>query len=337
MAYNTYDAPYLSSYDDAVKWYENTKPIRGQTVRPLGNRRYHMYASIERQEEKVVLVYEKFPCVIWRPENLVTVIAPQYYNAFQADKMMGMLPRGCGFEWNGGRLFVTTDHGSNKHYLPRGGSLVLKEDGKTLHGIRRYTCVDAEIPLEYRMRRGMQGKLVEKHFTPFLSWVRVVLDENARLKHPDVDPAYERFLTELGYSEEQLKAHQKAVEQLDHTSAYRGQVYRFLGQLTRLPFPTSGELCFSRPACELMFSRISTDDATHWPDMLMIIRKRAGRYHWGNGVGGYVTTYDDVVDYLKDLVSFLFHEKVFEVERLGPGQIPSKRNAHYKHEVAHIF
>lgn len=336
MAYNTYGAPYLASYAEAVKRYEDTKPIRGTTVRPLGYRRYHTWSNIEKDGDNIVLNYERFPCVIWRPDNTFTVFAPRYYNAFQADKMMGMLPHGCGFEWDGGRLFVST--GSGKHHLPRNASLEFKQDGVQIGGRPRYVCVDAEVPAEYKMRRGAQSKLVAEHFTPFLSWVRVVLDESERIQHEELNPVYDKFCTELGYSTAQIEAQRKAVESLEYTSEYRGQVHQFINQLQRLPFPNSGERYFSRPACELLFSRISTEDPTQWPEMLMLIRKRASRYIWGNGGrGGYVAKYDDVVSYLKDLVSFLFHEKVFEVERLEPGKIPSKRNAHFKNEIVHVF
>ena len=337
MAYNTYGAPWISSYAEAVKRYEDTKPIRGQTVRPLGHRKYHMWASIDKQQDTIVLIYERFPCVVWREGNEFTVHAPRYYNAFQGDKLMGMLPSGCGFEWDKGRLFVKTDEGRNKYHLPRNKSLVFKEDGKTLRGGPRYTCVDAEVPVEYKLRRGMQGKLVAENFTPFLSWVRVVLNETERLTHEAATPVYEKFLTELGYSEQQIEAQSKAVEPLSSESDYKHSVYRFINQLRKLPFPLEGERYFSRPACELMFNRVSTEDATHWPDMLMLIRKRAGRYYWGNGGGGYQTTYDNVVDYLMELVSFLFHERVLEAERLEPGQVPSKRNAHFKNEIVHVF
>ena len=337
MAYNTYGAPYLASYAEALKRYEDTKPIRGQTVRPLGHRKYHIWASIEKQADDIVLMYEGHPCVIWREGNEFTVHAPRYYNAFQADKMMGMLPSGCGFDWDKGRLFVRTDQGKNKYHLPRNGSLVFKEDGKTFHGGPRYACVDAKTPVEYKLRRGMQSKLVAEHFTPFLSWVRVVLDETERLEHGDMEPVYDKFLTELGYSEAQIESHLRAVESLDRLSAYKNSVYRFRNQLQRLPFPMDGERYFSRPACEFMFNRLATEDPTHWPDLLVIIRKRAGQYVWGNGKSGFCTTYDDVVGFLKELVSFLFHEKVFDAECLEPGQVPSKRNAHFKNEIVHVF
>jgi hypothetical protein len=337
MAYNTYGAPYIASYAEALRRYEDTKPIRGQTARPLGHRRYHMWASIEKQADDIVLMYERAACVIWRAGNEFTVHAPRYYNAYQADKMMGMLPSGCGFDWDKGRLFVRTDQGKNKYHLPRNGSLVFKENGKNFNGVTRYTCVDAAIPVEYKLRRGMQSKLVAEHFTPFLSWVRVVLNETERLSYEDMGPVYEKFVTELGYSEQQIESHRKAVDPLDHTSEYKNSVYRFINQLQRLPFPMDGERYFSRPACEFMFNRLATEDPTHWPDMLMVIRKRAGKYFWGNGKGGFRTTYDNVVDFLKALVSYLFHEKVFDIECLEPGQVPSKRNAHFKNEIVHVF
>ena len=343
MGYNAYQLPWLSSHAAAVKRYEGTTPIRGHkdAVRPLGTRRYHMHASIEKRGDKIVLMYEGFISVIWQPDDTFTICAPKYYNAYQADKMAGLLPNGCSFAWDGGRLFVTADHGRHKYYLPRGGSLVFKPDGgKTVYGHVRYMCVDPEVPLEYKMRRNAQSRLVNKHFTPFLSWARVVLGINARYKNEELEPAYQAFLTELGYSKEQVTPHIKAAEKLDYTSDYRATVYRFASQLTRFPFSVSGgEKCFSRPACELMFKYLATDDAARWPDMLAIITKRAGRYLWGinNGSSGFVVTYEDVENYLKHLVSFLFHDQVFEIEQLEPGQVPSKRNAHYKNEVVHVF
>lgn len=345
MGYNAYQLPWLSSYAAAVKRYEGTTPIRGHkdAVRPLGTRRHHMNASIEKHGDKIVLMYEGFVSVIWQPDDTFTICAPKYYNAYQADKMAGLLPNGCSFMWNGGRLFVTADHGRHKHYLPRGGSLVFKPDGvNTAYGHVRYMCVNPEVPLEYKMRRNAQSRLVNKHFTPFLSWARVVLGMNARYKNEELEPACEAFLTELGYSQEQIESHTKAVEKLDYGSEHRAAVFRFVSQLNRFPFPTSGgDKCFSRPACELMFKHLATDDATRWPDMLAIIIKRAGRYHWGSGIAGsnsgYVVTYEDVEDYLQHLVSFLFHDQVFEIEQLEPGQVPSKRNARYKNEVVHVF
>lgn len=343
MAYNTYEMPGLSSYADAVKWYEGAMPIRGHkdAVRPLGARRYHMYASIEKREDKIVLMYEGFISVIWQPDDTFTVCAPKYYNAFQADKMARLLPRGCSFAWDSGRLFVTADHGRQKHYLPRGGSLVFRPDGgKTVYGNVRYMCVNPEVPMEYKMRRNAQARLVNKHFTPFLSWARVVLGMSERRTNAELEPAYEAFLTELGYSKQQITAQAKAVEPLEHTSEHKAAMWRFMNQLTRFPFPVSGrDRCFSRPACELMFKYLTTNDATHWPDMLAIIIRRAGSYSWGatSNTGGFLATYEDVESYLKELVAFLFHDQVFEIEQLEPGQIPSKRNAHYKNEVVHVF
>ena len=344
MAYNAYDKPWLASYEAAVARYERTAPIRGHkdAVRPLGSRKYHSCASIEKRGDKIVLMYEGFISVIWQPDDTFTICAPKYYNAYQADRMAGLLPPACGFMWSGGRLFVTADHGRHKHYLPRGGSLVFRPDGsKTAYGNTRYVCVNPEVPLEYKMRRNAQSRLVNKHFTPFLSWARVVLGMNARYKHEELDPACQAFLTELGYSKERINSHVRAVEKLDYASEHRAAVYRFTSQLTRFPFPVDGsDKCFSRPACELMFKYLATDDATRWPDMLAIIIRRAGQYRWSTisgGGGGFLAEYEDVEGYLKHLVSFLFHDRVFEIEQLEPGQVPSKRNAHYKNEVVHVF
>jgi hypothetical protein len=340
MAYNTYGAPRLSSYAEALKWHNDTKPIRGheKAVRPLGHRRYHMYASIELNAGNVVLVYERFPCVTWQPGDTFTIAAPHWYNAFQAEKMIGMVPRGMSFEWNKGRLFVTTGFGTHKHHLPRGGSLLFARDGEHIDKTCRFVCVSDEPPVQYRAVRNAQDKLVDKHFTPFISWMRVVLAEDAHLTYEETNPVYDKFCTELGYSAEQQKAQERAVDPLPYGSEHKKAVTRFLNQLSRLPFPISGgERVFSRPACELMFSRLAGEDPTHWPDMLTIICKRAGRYRYMRGRVGFVTSHNDVIRYLKQLVAFLFRDQVFVAEHLERGQIPSKCNAHFFNEVKHIF
>lgn len=340
MAYNTYGAPRLSSYAEALKWHNDTKPIRGheKAVRPLGRRRYHMYASIELDAGNVVLVYERFPSVIWRPNDTFTVMAPHWYNAFQAEKMVGMVPRGMSFEWNKGRLFVTTGFGTHKHHLPRDGSLLFARDGEHIDKTSRFVCVSDEPPVQYKAVRNAQDKLVDKHFTPFISWMRVVLAEDEYLSYEEVNPVYDKFCTELGYSEDQLAAHERAVQPLPYNSEHKTAVNRFLNQLTRLPFSGSGaDRAFSRPACELMFSRLAGEDPTHWPDMLTIIRRRAGKFRYGRGFNGFRTSHNDVIRYLKQLVAFLFRDQVFVAEQLERGQIPSKCNAHFFNEVKHIF
>jgi hypothetical protein len=340
MAYNTYGAPRLSSYAEALKWYNDTKPIRGheKAVRPLGYRRYHMCASIELDAGDVVLVYEGFPCVTWRPGDTFTVAAPHWYNAFQAEKMIGMVPRGMSFEWNKGRLFVTTGFGAHKHHLPRGSSLLFARDGEHTDKTCRFVCVSDEPPVQYKAVRNAQDKLVEKHFTPFISWMRVVLNSDEHLTLDESYPAYDKFCTELGYSEAQKQAQARAIDPLPYSNEHKKAVNRFLGQLSRLPFPDSGgDRAFSRPACELMFSRLTGEDPTHWPDMLMIIRRRAGKYRYMRGRAGFVTSHDDVMRYLKQLVAFLFRDQVFVAEQLERGQIPSKCNAHFFNDVKHIF
>lgn len=334
MAYDTYSLPRLDSYKEALSWYERTTPIRGTTTRPLGKRRYHMCASIEKHDECIVLVYERRQCVTWRPDDTFTVRAPQYYNAFQPDKMVRMLPRGCGFEWNSGRLYVFTDGGSRGYPLPKNGTLefVRRDDGG-------YMCVTSNEPVEYKMRRGAQNRLVAKHFTPFLSWAQVVCNQDTLFVYQQYNETRDAFLEDLGYPELQRDAYARSVVDLPPDDQRRLDALQFLQRLNHVPFTMSGDRWFSRPACELMFQRLSGDDATHWPAMLQIVAHCAGTFTYvrNSFTGGYLLSHDDIVRYLKELVGFLFADQVFEIERLQPGQVPSARNARFGNELVHPF
>lgn len=55
--------PVLSDYASAKRHYDVVKPIRGTTIKPLGERRAHSYLFIEMRGEDVVLMHGRVPMI----------------------------------------------------------------------------------------------------------------------------------------------------------------------------------------------------------------------------------------------------------------------------------
>lgn len=336
--YNTYHAPYLRSYAEALKHFNEVPPIRGSedAVKPIGKRRYHMCASIERHGDDVHLVFERRAVVIWRPDNTFTLNAPHDYHAHQADKLVGWLPRGFYFTWDSKRLFVCSQDGI-KVSLPRNGSLeFVPDDTRSV----RYRCVDNTVPVEYKARRMMANKLMRQHFTPFLAWAQVVLRDTNVTPATELQKVHNRFLNDLGYTEELIADHAKRLGSLPYESAWRSKVQGFIYALNRVPFSTTFDrgVTFSRIGCEHLFKLLTSDDYEQWPYALALITRQAGSYrHRMQGASIYSLEYASLETYLKHLVSFLYRDEVFEVKPVKAGTIPSARNAQYFVELEHIF
>ena len=74
MGYATVlNVPRVSTYAQAERIVTTTKPIRGTTTIPLGNRRDHDQYSIRKEGEDIQLVCYKTPVVTFHPNEEVTI------------------------------------------------------------------------------------------------------------------------------------------------------------------------------------------------------------------------------------------------------------------------
>jgi hypothetical protein len=340
MAYNTYEAPFLSSYGKALEHYNAVTPIRGSNnVKPLGSRRYHKWAEIKKHGDEIHLLFERTLCVVWRPDDTFTVHAPHFYHSYQADKLAGWLPYGFYFLWDEKRLFVCHRTSGNKYHLPYKGKLEFVPTG-TDGRERTYKCVTDTAPTEYKVRRLVADKLMRNRFEPFLAWAQVVIGNTRDYTGKELEASHVRFLSELGYTPEVVANHRAAAQHFQDTE-YALTVNRFLHALTRMPFTTQTgnrrNKWFSRPACEHLFKLLTSDDYEQWPYVLDLIARQGGEYMYGRGGSVWSLSYEALEDYLKHLVSFLYRDRVFEVVPGKAGVIPSSRNAHFFTELEHVF
>ena len=74
MGYATVlNVPRVSSYAQAKGILKDTKPIRGTTTVPLGNRRDHHQYSIRKEGENIQLVCYRTSVVTFHPDDSITV------------------------------------------------------------------------------------------------------------------------------------------------------------------------------------------------------------------------------------------------------------------------
>lgn len=339
MAFNVYEAPYLSSYEKALDHYYAVKPIRGSkdVIKPLGKRRYHMCASIEKHGDEVHLMFERHKLIVWRPDSTFTLNAPYYYHAFQADKLSGWLPYGFYFMWDQKRLFVCSRHNDEKLLLPYRGTLEFAPDTEKP---TKYRCVTNTMSVEYKARRMIADKLVQGQFEPFLAWAQVILGESYAVSNTELQQSHDRFLLEIGYSPELIGHHEKIMDKLPHESDYKQKLNGFLYALNRVPFSTMATKSqwFSAIGCKHLFKLLTSNDYEQWPYVLDMITRQGGRFWYrAGGKAQYTLSYEQLKNYLKHLVSFLYRDVVFEVKPVGAGAIPSARNAQYFVELEHVF
>jgi len=334
--YNTYGAPSLSTYQAALDWYEKTKPIRGATTRPIGNRRYHHSASIDKRGDNIVLVYERQPLIVWEPDSTFTLHAPSYYNAFQAYRLCGWGPSGMRFNWDSGRLFVT--HNGNSTHLPEGGSLRFVPTSDS--SFPTYQCVTERNSLEYKMRRGVASKLASAQCVDFLAWAQVVLATSTPVVYEECAEARRKLQTAVGYSPEFVKEMDSRHQTSNSPEAEhaRRKWYRLHNRIRGLPFQLTndGRGWMFAPACRVMLDQITSTDYTKWDDVLKVIAGHSGRSLYtpvshGNGFSQMLTrqalAFDEVVEFIHKLIACVHRDTVFEVVPVRSGAMPSARNS----------
>jgi hypothetical protein len=339
MAFNTYGAPYLGSYARALEHYNSVTPIRGSdgSIKPIGVRRYHEWARMERRGDDILLVFERTPCVVWRPDNTFTLYAPQFYHSYQAEKLAGWLPWGFYFLWDKKRLFVRSRKTDETVHLPNKGKLDFAPVDPTALDLG-YKCVTSTESREYKARRMVADKLMRNRFEPFLAWAQVVVGGVRECPYYELDVPHKQFLTALGYTPEKVAHYEKSVEPLDN-SAWKFQVNRFINLLHRVPFSrqAGNPAWFSRPGCEHLYKLLTSQDYEQWLLALDVINRQGGEFVYSRGKSTHRMTYAMLEEYLKALVSFLYRDKVFEVTPVEAGAIPSARNAQYFVELEHPF
>lgn len=335
-SYNTAGVPHLKSFSQAKHRYEQTKPIKGhpQSVRPFGVRRYHKMASISMPDADTVnLEYYAKTLVQWRSDNTYTVYRPVYASAYVPDNISQYVPEGA-FGWKHGEIYVTLK-GGKEYFFPDGGKLEFQVAGN------HHLLLNKPVAYATRTNRNVAMKIMAK-YQPFMDWLQVVAGVK---RHVDMDEAQEacdrlRRLADVPSEE----AFDKAIRNVElHDISEGWTLYDERRNACYLPFRGANSRYsythFHRPSCELIDSWLTDENAENWVQAMYVIARHQGQHLHFRDVGGAykhtktILPINKAVEFLRALTSFLHRDEVFTRERLPDGQLPTRTNLNFFHEI----
>ena len=339
-SYNTAGVPHITSFAQAKHRYEQTKPIKGSAnVRPLGVRRYHKMASISMPDADTVnLEYCGKPLVQWRSDNTYTVHRPWYANAYTPGNTSQYVPKGA-FGWKHGDICVVLDNTKQypkAYFFPDGGKLEFQVAGN------HHLLLNKPVAYAIRANRNAAMKIMAK-YQPFMDWLQVVAGVKREIEMDEAQEACDRLRRLSGVPSEE--AFDTAIRNLAPIviDDERWRLYEERRNAGHLPFRGNNSRYsythFHRPSCELLDSWLTDTNAENWVQAMYVIARHQGRHlHIRNANGFYSSTktilpIDKAVDFLKAMTSFVHRDEVFTRERLPDGQLPTKTNLNFFHEI----
>jgi len=335
-SYNTAGVPHITSFAQAKHKYEQTKPIKGSAnVRPLGFRRYHKMASISMPDADTVnLEYCGKPLVQWRSDNTYTVHRPVYSNAYTPGNTSQYVPEGI-FGWRHGEIFVALKGGKD-YFFPDGGKLEFQVAGN------HHLLLNKPVAYATRTNRNAAMKIMTK-YQPFMDWLQVVAGVKREIDMDEAQEACDRLRRIAGVPS--LEAYDKAIQNLAPIviEDERWRLYDERRNADYLPFRGANSrhsyTHFHRPSCELLDSWLTDTNAENWVQAMYVIARHQGRHiHIRNANGIYSITrtilpIDKAVEFLRAMTSFVHRDEVFTRERLPDGQLPTRTNLNFFHEI----
>ena len=335
-SYNTAGVPHITSFAQAKHRYEQTKPIKGSAnVRPLGVRRYHKMASISMPNADTVnLEYYGKPLVQWRSDNTYTVYRPVYTSAYVPDNTSQYVPEGT-FGWRHGDIFVRLKNVKD-YFIPEGGKLEFQVAGK------HHLLLNKPVAYATRTNRNVAMKIMTK-YQPFMDWLQVVAGVTRHIDMDEAQEACDRLRRLAGVPSEE--AYETEIRNFDSTNEYfnmwvlfderrNAGFLPFRGANTRYSYTH-----FHRPSCAMLDAWLTDTNAENWVQAMYVIARHQGRHlHFRDVGGAYRNTktilpIDKAVEFLKALTSFLHRDEVFTRERLPDGQLPTRTNLNFFHEI----
>lgn len=334
MGFNTACVHRLAGFAQAKAWHDRTKPIRGNTknIRPYGSRRHHIMADIHMPDENTVhLRYYGQTLVEWRSDDTYSVYPPKYYSAYVPDNICYYLPlRGQSFVWDKGRMFYAD---MNERYeIPReGGRLDFQfVDGKSF-------LLNAPVAYNIRARRGALNKVLPR-YEAFTSWAQVVLAVTDHFSEEEIAPSHERFCSSLGFHT--AKEYQAVWSVPNISTEERDAMWDERYVREALPFGYGYNdwrrgVGFHTAACEKVRQMLVGGNPDEWVDILHISAQQAGRWVWTPNAGRKFDS-ERCFEWLKELISYLHRDEVFERVRLPKGTMPSKTNTKFFRENKYV-
>ena len=181
MGYATVmNVPRVTTYPEAKKIHDNTKPIRGRSpeIRPLGNRRDADSYWVRMDGEDVVFMLYKSPVITYKPDGGV-VLTPDTYSTVSTHQFFA---RVLGVGANASRQHSVITLHDNKRYTVRGkDTLTLKLDKSG-----NWQCVEgAKAQFSWHLDR-REATNVRNRYKEFRTYFKGMVN----LRTEDVKPNY---------------------------------------------------------------------------------------------------------------------------------------------------
>ena len=286
----------LVDYEQALKKWQDTKPIRGRAVetRPLGHRaNVNSYQIAKTEDGSVQCILYKTPVVTFRPNGEVMIQNDAYDSistTYFIEEVLGIYARI--FD---NSLCIGMDYTGMNTRVPREGCF-LKRNKTT----GKYEVLN-ERPFYVHVINRKKANNVRANYKEFFTYMQGI----CKLKGNSVFPndEYERVLGEQ-------EAHAKWACELNRTEYARwdDDIVKFFGLIT----DTNAE----------------TRNDSFYNAMLQVART-FGTRRWKEGDEGYVITEKLAVDGLYSLILGWHRDEVFEAKQLPQGAVRRDSNGKY--------
>jgi len=331
MSYNTVGVVPVNSYIEAVTRYEGITPIRGKTIRPLGERRYHERSNIVVAENRVFLNYYGQAFVEWYPDDTFIVHPPVYNSAFMVGDLTPYLPHNISVSWDEGRYVLTirSKDGLSKYFLDQ--PLQFKPAPNGDRHTAQFELTEKPEAFHTRLRPHAYKKYLAE-FDPFFAWCELVQDfENKNSDITKEGKEAQAFLREacgLPASDawwEKYNADTNALAWEDPNKQTRQADYNMHDMLPRGGRYRTNK--FHTPSCTVLLNWLKDTSAKDWVKARTVIITQAGHYNFQ--AGGTVITTKIAKDFLRELVLHVHSDDCFKRTKTKDGEVPTKRNQEY--------
>ncbi len=332
MSYNTVGVVPINSYNEAVARYEGIRPIRGKTVRPLGERRYHHRSDIVLGEDRVFLNYYHQAFVEWRPDNTFVVNPPKYCSAYMVGDLSPYLPFNMEVSWDSGRyvLSIRVDGKRSKYFIDQ--PLTFRPKPNEDRYSAQFELVDKPVSYHKRLRPRAADKYIAK-FQPFFDWCDLVQDFDNKDTATDLTVETMDIMStlrrECGLEPDKKvwDAYYTNISLLPTDDPRKDTRYADWRMHDSLPCGGRWGTKFHTPSAKVFLDWIADPDGTHWVKARTFIITQAGKYNWK--VSTYTVDKKQVIEYLQRLVLHVHRDECFRLVPVKDGDIPTKRNNEY--------
>lgn len=193
MGYATVmNVPRIADYATALKWHDDTKPIRGRSpeLKPLGNRRDCDVYSIRKNGEAVELVLYKTPVVTFKPNGNVELRTAGWSTVSTRQFIRQVL----GIPTHGEIRESIVTIGGHKHILPsnEGECMVVRMGRNGWH-----LASAARVEFDWHMNR-VAANNVRKRYSKFTTYLSGMMKLRKDVGDDEIRSDYAEYVSAFG-------------------------------------------------------------------------------------------------------------------------------------------